>query len=146
MTELFHQEAFQLYALSSAIVIVTLYGLAAFTGNTRMRMRAVLNAEDTVFYRGAALVDVEHAAVQRVKRAHLNLIENAIPFLVIGGLYALTNPNPLLARGLFGAFVVARLSHVYFYLNARQPWRAYSWLLGVAVTLVMLVQVVRAAL
>jgi uncharacterized MAPEG superfamily protein len=146
MTTLLHDQAFQLYAFSCAILIAVLYALAFFTGKVRDRSRAVVNAEDAPLYHGAAVVEFEHPDVQRVKRAHLNLIENAVPFFVIGLLYALTGPSVLTARVLFFSFVAARLLHVFCYLTARQPWRAASWMFGVLVTLVMLVQVVRASL
>jgi len=146
MNALFSQPAFQLYVISSAVLTVILYALAAMTGKTRERRRAVVNAEDVKVYNGAAVVEVEHPDVQRIKRAHLNGIENAVPFFVIGLLYALTNPNLILVRGLFVTFVGVRLLHAVFYLTARQPYRAASFAVGMLINLVMVVQVLRAAL
>ena len=146
MSPLFSQPAFQLYVAASAILAVTLFGLALWTGVTRSEKKRVVNPEDVKVYAGASLAEVDHPDVQRVKRAHLNLIENAVPFFVIGLLYSLTDPSLLLVRILFFSFVAVRLLHAFFYLTARQPLRGASFMLGVLVNFVMLVQVVRAVL
>jgi uncharacterized MAPEG superfamily protein len=138
--------AFQLYVFASAVLVVTLYVLAFYTGSVRDKRRAVVNPEDVRVYHGASVVDVEHPDVQRVKRAHQNLLENAVPFFVLGLLYASTDPNLWMARALFAVFVGVRLLHVAFYLGARQPWRAASFGIGAVVNMIMLVQVVRVAI
>ena len=136
--------ALRLYALASAAIAILLVWLAFHTGSGRTKRRAVVNAEDVKVYRDASIVDIEHADVQRVKRAHANLLENAVPFLVLGLLYAMTEPSLWLAGALYLAFVVLRVLHVVFYLTARQPFRAQTYALGVLVTGVMLVQILRA--
>lgn len=150
MTSLFGQPglqpAFQLYAICSAVLVVALYVLAFLTGKIRDRRKAVVNPEDVRVYVGAAVVEIEHPDVQRVKRAHLNLIENAVPFFVIGLLYALTGPNMMMARALFLTFVGVRLLHAFFYLSGRQPSRAATFGIGALVNLIMVAQVVRAVL
>ncbi len=133
----------QLYALSSAIVIVTMYGLGFLTAKKRAEKKAVVNPEDVKVNSGAKVVDEEHTEVQRVKRAHLNAMENAVPFFAIGFLYALTEPSVLMAKILFFTFVGVRLFHAAFYVNAKQPFRTASFALGAVVNLVMLVQVLR---
>lgn len=146
MSPLFSQPAFQLYAIASAVLVLGFYALAFLTGAVRDKHKAVVNAEDVRVYAGAEVVPVEHPAVQRVKRAHLNLIENAVPFFVIGLLYAFTGPPALLALALYFTFVAVRILHAIFYLTARQPSRAASFFLGVLVNGAMLVQVLRAVL
>jgi prostaglandin-E synthase 1 len=144
MSALISTPAFHLYAMSSAALVVLLYGLGFLTGKTRELRKAVLNPEDVRVYRGAAVVDVEHPDVQRIKRAHANLIENAVPFFVIGFLYVLTDPSILVARALLLAFVAFRFLHALFYLTGRQPFRAGSFAVGAFINLIMVVQVVRA--
>ena len=68
-------------------------------------------------------VEVEHPDVQRIKRAHVNAIENAVPFFVIGFIYTQTSPSMMMARVLFLTFVAIRLFHAIFYLTAKQPFR-----------------------
>jgi hypothetical protein len=43
----------------------------------RTNARAVVNPEDVRVYADASVVEVEHPDVQRVKRAHLNLLEKS---------------------------------------------------------------------
>jgi uncharacterized MAPEG superfamily protein len=144
MSALVSTPVFHLYALCSAALVALLHGLGFLTGKTRETKKAVLNPEDVRVYRGANVVDVEHPDVQRVKRAHTNLIENAVPFFVIGFLYAQTDPSVLLARALFLSFVVFRILHAMFYLKGLQPFRAASFAVGAFINLIMVVQVVRA--
>jgi glutathione S-transferase len=141
-----NQPVLQLFALSSAVLVLTLYGLGILTARKRNQRKAVLNPEDVKVNSGAKVVDAEHTDVLRIKRAHLNLIENAVPFFVIGFLYTLTDPSMTMASILFFTFVGVRLFHAIFYLNAAQPFRTASFGIGALVNVVMLVQVVRAAL
>jgi uncharacterized MAPEG superfamily protein len=136
----------RLYALASSALVLILFWLAFRTGSVRMRGATVVNPEDVRVYRGAAVGATEHPDVQRIKRAHLNAIENMVPFFVVGLLFALTNPPVWAAAALFGAFVALRVLHVVFYLSARQPGRAATFGLGVAILLLMLAAVVRSVI
>ncbi len=143
MTNL-HDPLFGLYAACASILILTLYGLGFWTAKIRAQRRAVVNPEDVKVNSGAAVVEVEHPDVQRIKRAHLNALENAVPFFVIGFLYCQTAPGLGVARALFIAFVTVRVLHALFYLNAKQPFRTASFALGAVINLAMAVQVLRA--
>jgi microsomal prostaglandin-E synthase 1 len=142
----FTDPVFQAYSLAVVAVIVTLYGLGFNTAKIRAERKAVLNPEDVGVNKGAKVVDLEHPDVQRIKRAHLNLIENAVPFFAIGLLYTMTAPSLTFARALFTIFVVVRLFHAFFYLSAKQPWRTISFAIGTAVNVIMIVQVLRTLL
>ena len=117
MTNLMAQPAFQLYALTSAILVVILYSLGFLTAKRRAERKAVVNHEDVGVNRGATVVEVEHPDVQRIKRAHANLVENAVPFFVIGFLYCLTDPSMMWTRIFFFTFLAVRLFHAIFYLG-----------------------------
>ena len=146
MNALLDQPVFQAYAVSSALLVVGLHALAGATGHIRSGRKTVLNREDPKVYKGASVVDFEHADVQRAKRAHLNLLENALPFFVIGFVYTLTDPSLVMARVLFFGFVALRLLHELFYMKAIQPARAMAFFGGMIVNLVMVAQVLRAVL
>lgn len=143
MDALLSQPVFQSYALSVALVVATLYGLAFHTAATRGARKVVVNPEDVSVNNGAAVAEVDHPDVQRIKRAHQNLLENATPFFAIGLLYSLTGPDLLFARVLFGLFVGIRVLHAAVYLTATQPFRTLSFVVGALVNLTMVVQVVR---
>lgn len=141
---LLSQPVFQLYAFVSSLIIIILYGLGFWTAKVRAEKKAVINHEDVAINGGASVVDVEHPDVQRIKRAHGNAIENAVPFFAIGFLYTQTDPSLTMARILFFTFLAFRLFHALFYLGAKQPFRTLSFTVGALVNIVMIVQVIRA--
>ena len=145
MTTLMTQPVFQLYAICTAILVIILYGLGFYTAKIRADRKKIVNYEDVKVNSGAEVVDVEHADVQRIKRAHLNSLENAVPFFILGFIYSQTSPSMGMAQGLFFTFVGVRLLHAIFYLTARQPFRTLSFGIGGVVNLIMAVQVLRAA-
>lgn len=143
---LLSQPVFQSYALAVAVLVVTLYGLGFETARVRAARKIVVNPEDAGINGNATVADQDHPDVLRIKRAHLNLLENATPFFAIGLLYSLTDPGLTFARVLFGVFVGVRVLHAAFYLSAKQPFRTASFVVGALVNLAMVVQVVRALL
>jgi uncharacterized MAPEG superfamily protein len=132
-----HTPAFEAYAVACFALVALFYFLAFRTGAVRTRAKAVVNAEDVRVYSGASVVEVEHPDVQRVKRAHLNLLENSVPFFVVGLLFAIAGPSLLLASILYGLFVASRVLHAAVYLSGRQPVRSAAWFLGVVTVVVM---------
>src|SRR4029079_16927409 len=92
-----HAPAFAAYSVACLALVGLFYFLAFRTGGVRTRARAVVNPEDVRVYAGASVVDIEHPDVQRVKRAPLNLLENSVPFFVVGFLFAVTEPSLLVA-------------------------------------------------
>jgi glutathione S-transferase len=136
--------ALKLYALAGAVAAVHLLLLALWTGTVRVQRKTWVNPEDAALNKGAQ-ADADHPDVQRVKRAHQNALENALPFFALGLLYALTNPSPGAAQIYFFTFVGARLLHSVFYLWGKQPFRTLMFATGVLAMLGMAVQVIRAA-
>jgi uncharacterized MAPEG superfamily protein len=131
-----------LYALSATVLALQLLALALWTGTVRVMRKQWINPEDAKANKGD-LVDVEHEDVSRVKRAHMNAIENVIPFFVVGALYAATAPGRTAALVYFGTFVGVRLVHSVFYLWGRQPFRTLSFAVGVLAVIGMAVHVLR---
>lgn len=69
--------------------------------------------------------------VERIRRIHLNDLENLPFFLVAGFLYVMTRPPLLLAQLLLYGYVVSRLLHFAAYLSARtHDTRAALWTVG----------------
>ncbi|VTJ65535.1 Hypothetical predicted protein [Marmota monax] len=76
--------------------------------------------------------------VERVRRAHLNDLENIVPFVGIGLLYSLSGPDLSTALLHFRLFVGARIYHTIAYLTPLpQPNRALAFFVGFGVTLSM---------
>ena len=137
--------ALHYYAVCSAILAVQLILLAFWTGTVRVTRKVYVNPEDASLNK-ATQSEEDHADVQRVKRAHQNAIENAVPFFVIGLLYAMSGASHTGALAYFGTFTAVRLLHSIFYLWGRQPFRTLMFAVGVLATLGMGVHVIRAAL
>ncbi|MBK7584106.1 MAG: MAPEG family protein [Myxococcales bacterium] len=138
-------EAMKLYAIFSSVIALHLLVLAGWTGGVRFARKAYVNPEDAKLNK-AEQADVDHPDVQRVKRAHQNALENAIPFFAVGFLYAGVAPNKNAALVYFATFTAARVLHSIFYLWGRQPFRTIVFAIGAACTVGMAVQVIRTAI
>ena len=85
--------------------------------------------------------------VDRIRRIHLNDLENLPFFLAAGFLYVLTQPPLLLAQVLLYGYVVSRLLHFAAYLTARtHDTRATLWTIGSLILIFMTVRTLLAAL
>lgn len=70
-------------------------------------------------------------AVERIRRIHLNDLENVPFFLAAGFLFVLTDPSLLLAQLLLYGYVATRLLHFLAYFSARShDLRATLWTPG----------------
>jgi len=85
--------------------------------------------------------------VERIRRIHLNDLENLPFFLVAGFLFVLTEPSLLLARVLLYGYVVSRLLHFAAYATARtHDTRAALWTVGSLIIVFMTCRALLAAL
>ncbi|XP_055710917.1 microsomal glutathione S-transferase 1-like [Phlebotomus papatasi] len=86
--------------------------------------------------------------VERLRRAHLNDMENIFLFIILGFIYIVTNPSQWLAMMLIKAFAITRILHtlVYAFAPVPQPTRVILFLMGVAVNAYMGLSVIRAFL
>jgi len=76
--------------------------------------------------------------VERIRRIHLNDLENLPFFLVAGFLFVLTEPSLLLARVLLYGYVVSRFLHFAAYLTAQtHDMRATLWTAGSVILIFM---------
>jgi len=85
--------------------------------------------------------------VERIRRIHLNDLENLPFFLVAGFLFVLTGPSLLLAQVLLYGYVVSRLLHFAAYITARtHDMRATLWTVGSLIVVFMTCWTLLAAL
>jgi glutathione S-transferase len=85
--------------------------------------------------------------VERIRRIHLNDLENLPFFLAAGFLYVLTQPSLLLAQVLLYGYVVSRLLHFAAYLTARtHDMRAALWTVGSLILVFMTGRTLMAAI
>ena len=145
-TTLLTDPATRTYVITSTILGAHLLLMALWTGTVRTLRKEWVNSEDAEFNK-AKLTEIEHPDVARVKRAHLNGVENLIPFLIVGALYvAFANPSPTGAAIYLWTFTAVRLLHTFFYLAYKQPFRTITFGVGVLCTFGMAYHVLRAAI
>ena len=80
------------------------------------RAQAFANPEDlSLASNKAAVVTTTDPDVERIRRNHLNDIENIVPFVLVGFFYVGTNPDRDLALWHFRIFFISRLLHTLTY-------------------------------
>jgi uncharacterized MAPEG superfamily protein len=137
--------AFQAYALASAVLAIQLILIAFWTGAVRTKSKRYVNPEDKRVIKGER-TEAEHPDVLRVKAAHTNALENAVPFFVVGALYVATGGSKLGGQWYCMTFLAARILHTFFYLGGLQPWRTLAFGVGALSVLGMATHVIRAVL
>lgn len=85
--------------------------------------------------------------VERIRRIHMNDLEN-VPFFIAAGLiFVLTAPPLWLAQTLLYGYVLSRLAHFWAYATARtHDTRATFWTIGALIIMGMAVWTIVAAL
>ncbi|XP_036433466.1 microsomal glutathione S-transferase 1-like [Colossoma macropomum] len=142
-------EVFQAFSTYATIVILKMMLMAPLTAYFRITRKAFANFEDTM---GKTTEEKKKTVrvnedVERVRRCHQNDLENIIPFVVIGLLYALTGPDLSIALLHFRLFVGSRFVHTVAYVMVLpQPSRALSWMVGMVITFSMAYRVLTTVL
>jgi len=132
----FNNPLYSTYIFYSCVLVVKMLLMSFLTARMRFKKLVFLNPEDAKSTGGKVRVDDD---VERIRRAHLNDIENIPLFLFVSGLYILTGPSVGLATILFRAFAATRIVYtiVYAVVVVPQPARGLAWGVGVAITLYM---------
>ncbi|NXG20744.1 MGST1 transferase, partial [Grallaria varia] len=150
LTQLINSEVFQAYATYATIVLLKMMLMSLITAYFRITRKAFVNPEDTAsFGKGDSAKKYlkTDPDVERVRRGHLNDLENIVPFVGIGLLYALSGPELSTALLHFRIFAGARILHTFAYLiPLPQPSRGLSWAVGYAVTFSMAYNVLKMVL
>ncbi|XP_071499888.1 microsomal glutathione S-transferase 1-like [Diadema antillarum] len=145
MSEFMETKELAYFVTYAAIVLLKMVVMSPITGYNRMTRNVFANAEDAAAHMKVPdkKVTLNDPVVERVRRCHLNDLENIVPFFGLGLLYALfsgASTSTLLWH--YRIFTVSRLLHTIVYLNAiRQPARALCFFTGFAVNVSMGVQI-----
>uniref|UniRef100_A0A4W6D1K4 Microsomal glutathione S-transferase 1 n=2 Tax=Lates calcarifer TaxID=8187 RepID=A0A4W6D1K4_LATCA len=140
MEKLMENDVFMAFSTYAAIVILKMMLMAPMTAYYRLTRGAFANDEDVSRKPAEERKKLlrAHPDVERVRRCHQNDLENIIPFVVIGLLYALSGPELSTALLHFRLFTGSRIFHTIAYVGALpQPSRGLSWMLGMLVTFSM---------
>ncbi|XP_063634662.1 microsomal glutathione S-transferase 1 [Cydia splendana] len=130
------------YIVYSSVLALKMLGVATLTSLTRGRRKAFANPEDAKAFKGK--IKMDDPEVERVRRAHLNDLENIPAFWILGALYLTTGPAGEWATLLFRLAAAGRVLHtlVYAVVPLPQPTRALAYLVPYGINVYMGVQVV----
>jgi len=132
--------AFAPLVVFSVLLVLKMGAVAFITANERRKSGVVLNPEDTAVVPGSRSEREDAPGVLRVKRAHLNDLENIPGFLVLALLFTLSGCSATAGWVYFGTYFAARALHTLFYLNGVQPWRTATFFVGQLTQLGIMVQ------
>ncbi|XP_018333343.1 microsomal glutathione S-transferase 1 [Agrilus planipennis] len=124
---------FRSYMFYGSVLVVKMLVMSLLTARQRIKNKAFANPEDAELNKVKVKV---HEDVERVRRAHLNDVENILPYFLVSFGYLLTNPAPFVAIWLFRVYTAARFAHTLVYAVAvvPQPARGISWFAGYLIT------------
>jgi uncharacterized MAPEG superfamily protein len=136
------QVEFRVHAAICALLVLKLVINALAIGAVRVYQKSWVQAEDASTFRGEVRLD---ASVERLRRLHLNSLENELPYMIVGLLFVLVG-TPLVGIQAYGyTFLLTRLAHAGFYLGRLQPFRSLAWGVGTLCLIGMSVQVLMAS-
>ncbi|XP_037072127.1 microsomal glutathione S-transferase 1-like [Pollicipes pollicipes] len=136
---------FVTFLFYAAILVLKTVLMSLATARHRIGKKIFANPEDAKGLQGK--VKLDDPDVERVRRAHLNDLENILPFLIICPLYLATGPNAWMATMLMRGFAATRIIHTFVYLNVvPQPSRGLAFMVGLGITIYMTVQTLLATL
>ncbi|CAD5118144.1 DgyrCDS6880 [Dimorphilus gyrociliatus] len=126
--------------------------LGPLTTMKRFATMTFSNEEDKVVVRAIgqspkdAKVDFRNDSVERLRRNHLNDMENVYPFVLTGFFYVMTRPSLDSALLHFRIFTISRFVHMLAYQFALpQPLRATAFSVGVGIIFSMAYKVLSTA-
>jgi len=136
-------QVFATYAFYASVLALKMFLMSILTGRLRMSKLVFANPEDAKMD-PKGKVKLDDPDIERVRRGHLNDIENILPFFIVALLYVLTDPSKWLAIQLIRAFAVSRILHTFVYVICPlpQPSRGLAWMIGYAINIYMVIQVV----
>ncbi|KAI4816830.1 prostaglandin E synthase [Pseudochaenichthys georgianus] len=130
MAFLTRNEVFSCFVFYAVLLVIKMYILAIITGQVRLRKKAFANPEDALRH-GGLQFHREDPYVERCRRAHINDLENILPFLFLGAIYSMIGPSLPVARLHFMVFFLARVLHSVAYLFAlRAPTRSLAYIVA----------------
>ncbi|XP_041827915.1 microsomal glutathione S-transferase 1-like [Melanotaenia boesemani] len=149
MAELMENQVFMAFTTYAAIVVLKMVLMGPLTAYFRITRGSFANEEDVSGKSEEQKKKLlrTHPDVERVRRCHLNDLENVVPFVLVGLLYALTGPELSTALLHFRIFTGCRIFHTIAYVSVLpQPSRGLSYIVGMLVIISMAYRVLSAVL
>ncbi|XP_060632618.2 microsomal glutathione S-transferase 1 [Anolis sagrei] len=150
LTELVDIDVTVAYVWYAVLLIVKMMLMSPLTGFYRTTRKAFANPEDAAgFGKGenAKKFLRTDQDVERVRRVHLNDLENIVPFLFIGFFYSFSGVSLSTALLHYRVFFGSRIFHTISYLiPLPQPCRGVAWFVGFLITFSMVYKLVMVGL
>ncbi|XP_076620635.1 microsomal glutathione S-transferase 1 [Colletes latitarsis] len=128
-------ELFKVFAFWGSILALKLAVMPVLTARYRFQKKIFSNLEDTTILKGSK-VSHSDPDVERVRRAHLNDLENIPLWYIVTLLWLTTQPSAWLAGILIKTYVIARFVHTLVYaVVPKQPFRALAFFVGLNITM-----------
>lgn len=95
-----------------------------------------MSPEDAKFIKGSKVV-YDDPDVERCRRAHLNDLENILPWVISTAFWLTTSPDPSTVAFLIKTFAISRFVHTFVYavVVVRQPARFLAFMVGLIITI-----------
>jgi uncharacterized MAPEG superfamily protein len=126
--------------LSVCLLSLKMLFLGVRTAQARGAAKRFINPEDTAWL-GGETVPVDIAVAARWRRAHLNDLENLVPFVALGTAYVLLGGATTVGLVYVGVFTVARILHTVAYMGGNAQLRRNAFTAGFLVLAVMAIHV-----
>ncbi|XP_026154193.1 prostaglandin E synthase [Mastacembelus armatus] len=144
MAAVMGNEVLSCFVFYAVLLVIKMYLMAIITGQVRLSKKAFANPEDALRH-GGLQYHKEDPYVERCRRAHLNDLENILPFLFLGAIYSLIGPSLAVARLHFLIFFMGRVLHSIAYLFAlRAPTRSLAYTIAQIPCVSMALQILMA--
>ncbi|XP_012273737.1 microsomal glutathione S-transferase 1 [Orussus abietinus] len=131
-------EIYRTYFWWTGVLLLKLLLMIPLTGIQRFRKQVYISPEDVAFLSFLPRAKLLHSDpdVERVRRAHLNDLENILPWILCTWLWLTTSPSPLLAELLIKTFAICRIAHtvVYAIVPFPQPTRFLVFIVAHLIT------------
>jgi glutathione S-transferase len=138
-----HNPLFATYAIAATLMILKAVGMSWLTVVRMLQVKGGFRSPEDIRKTpmnpapDAKQLD-RNERVERIRRIHLNDLENLPFFLAAGFLFVLTEPSLLLAQALLYGYVVSRLLHFAAYVSAQtHDLRAKLWTIGSLILIFM---------
>lgn len=141
--------AFAALVKYGGLVLLKTIAMSPITIFYRMKYKSFPSPEDAVVQAGEdkemqRKLLAKNDEVERARSAHMNDIENVVPFVLLSLLFIGIQPDPSTASFLFKVFAGARVFHTVSYLGKfRQPCRGLSFAVGMLVNSYMAMEILK---
>ncbi|XP_033116309.1 microsomal glutathione S-transferase 1-like [Anneissia japonica] len=130
MSSVYDNDVFRLFCTYAGMTTMKMMLLSFYTSRFRFKNDVFASPEDRISKSSKIGANIDED-VERVRRCHLNDLENIVPFLFLGFLYALSEPSVFAASMHYRIFFASRVLHSIAYLAPLpQPSRAFCFTVG----------------